>query len=268
MSGTRDDRADLDAVRRTFEEFGRQDPMYAALSRPGHADNRWDADAFFETGRHEIADVMELLATIGRTPAGARALDFGCAVGRLSQALAAHFSAVVGVDIAHTMVERARDFNRHGDRVTYIVNTAPDLSLFDDGSFDFIYSNKVLQHVPPTLQQIFVREFVRLLRPGGTAVFQLRNGPAVRSGTVRAWLYTLNRVYIRRITQRLRGKPLYEMHYLARSLVEEAVADAGGEVVAVVDLSRGRPNRSLRYCVTRRQSDHDSARAEQRFGQP
>jgi hypothetical protein len=39
------------------------------------------------------------------------------------------------------------------------------------------------------------------------------------------------------------------MHYIARSIVEEVVASAGGRVVDVVDLSVGRPDRSLRYCV-------------------
>ena len=238
-------------MRGVFEDLGRDDPMYAALSRNAYRGNRWDPEAFFETGRTEIADVIDYVASLGLNPNGGRALDFGCAVGRLTQALAAHFSDVVGVDIASSMIDRARDYNAHGDRVTYLVNTAPDLAQFDSASFDFIYTNKVLQHIPPDHQLGYMREFVRLLRPGGIAVFQTRNGPVIRPGTLRALAYTLNRRYFRRFAQRIRQRPAYEMHFVARSRVESVIAAAGGRVVDVVDLSRGKPARSLRYCIAK-----------------
>ncbi|HEX6307416.1 MAG TPA: class I SAM-dependent methyltransferase [Longimicrobiales bacterium] len=241
----------LGDVKRVFEELGRSDPMYAALTRGGHRGNRWDPEAFFATGRAEIADVMSYVAAFGLRPRHDRALDFGCAVGRLTQALADHFREAAGIDIAAAMIERAREHNRHGDRVRYYTSATADLALFDSGSFDFVYSNKVLQHIPPEHQLRYIREFVRVLRPGGVAVFQTRNGPVVRPGTLRALLYTLNRRHFRRFAQRVRRRPAYEMHYIARALVEAAVAEAGGRVVDVVDLSRGRPDRSLRYCITR-----------------
>lgn len=253
MSSRREDKppADLEAVRRTFEQFGRTDPLYAALSRRGRQHNRWDPEAFFETGRREIDSVLDRIAQLGVRPVAGRALDFGCAVGRLTQALGVHFAEAVGVDIAEAMVARAREYNQHGERVSYIVNTGPDLRVLADASFDFIYTNKVLQHIPPAHQATFIAEFVRLLRPGGVAVFQTRNGPLIRPATLRAWLYTLNRVHIRRLTQRLRRRPPYEMHYIARSLVEQVVTAAGGRMLAVDDLSAGRPNRSLRYIIER-----------------
>ncbi len=241
----------LEPVRRVFEAFGREDPLYAALSRKRYRGNRWDPEEFFRTGREEIARVMEYLAGSGVRPAGGRALDFGCGVGRLTQALAEHFDRVVGVDIARSMIERAREFDTHGGRVRYVVNTASDLWDFGDASFDFVYSNKVLQHIPPEAQATYVEEFVRVLRPGGVAVFQTRNGPGIRPGTPRAWLYMLNRRYLRRLFQRIRGRPPYEMHYIAQARVEEAVREAGGRVVDVVDLSEGTPRKSLRYCVRR-----------------
>ena len=243
--------AGLRAVRGVFEELGRDDPMYAALSRNDYRGNRWDPRTFFETGRREIGDVLEYATGLGLRHGRGRALDFGCAVGRLTQALADHFGEVVGVDIASAMVERAREYNAHGDRVVYLANAAPDLTLFEDESFDFVYSNKVLQHIPPENQLHYMREFVRVLRPGGAAIFQTRNGPVVRPGTVRALLYTLNRSYFRRFAQRIRGRPAYEMHYVARSRVEAALTAAGGTVIDVADVSRGRPDKSLRYCVTR-----------------
>lgn len=245
----------LESVRRAFEEFGREDPLYAALSRKRYRGNRWDPEEFFRTGREEIAQVMEYLARLGARPDGGRALDFGCGVGRLTRALAEHFQRVVGVDIARSMIERAREFeahqDAHGGRVRYVVNAAPDLRLFEDASFDFVYSNKVLQHIPPEAQATYIGEFLRVLRPGGVAVFQTRNGPWIRPGTPRAWLYTLNRRHLRRLFQRIRGRTPYEMHYIAQSRVEEVVREAGACVVDVVDLSQGTPRKSLQYCVRR-----------------
>lgn len=251
MSERSGDPADLDSVRNVFEELGRDDPMYAALSRNALRDNRWDRDAFFETGRQEIDAVIQHVGSLGLSLRPHRALDFGCAVGRLTQALAEHFAEVIGIDIASAMVERAREFNRHGDRVKYVANSASDLRVLDSDSFDFVYSNKVLQHIPPEHQLGYIREFVRVLRPGGTAVFQMRNGPVVRPGTTRALLYTLNRRYFRRLAQRIRRRPAYEMHYVARCRVESTVSAAGARTVAVTDLSRGRPGKSLRYCIVK-----------------
>ena len=241
----------LEHVRKVYEQLGRDDPLYAVLTSASKRGNRWDPDEFFRRGRSEIADVLgwvsERKLTLGRD----RALDFGCGVGRLTQALADEFGEVVGVDISSTMIAAAAQYNRHGARVHYLVNTAADLRLLDDDGFDFIYSSKTLQHIPPAAAESYIREFIRVLRPGGLAIFQLRNGPRVRPGTLRAVLYTLNREHLRRLLQRVRGRPPYEMHYIARSRVEELLAHAGARIIDVVDLSRRRPAKSLRYCATK-----------------
>src|SRR5258707_194558 len=84
----------------------------------------------------------------GATSPSRRALDFGWGAGRLSQAIARRMAEVDGVDIARSMVDLAGRHNRYGDRCRYRVNTAPDLRLFGDGAFDFVYSSIVLQHIP------------------------------------------------------------------------------------------------------------------------
>lgn len=242
----------LEEVRKVYEKLGRDDPMYAVLTDDRYRGNRWDPEAFFESGRKEIDGLLEYVDGIqGRALHRGDALDFGCGVGRLSQALARDFERVVGVDISHTMIEKALEFDRAAGRVRYIVNTTADLAILESGSFDLIYSNITLQHIPPDAALAYVREFVRLLRPGGLAVFQMRNGPRISPGSVRSLLYKLRREHFRRFWKRIRGRPAYEMHFVARSVVEELVAEAGGRMVDVVDVSRGRPDSSPRYCVTR-----------------
>lgn len=240
--------SELDPVREAFEAWGRDDPLYAVLTSRNRRGNRWDPGAFFERGRQEMGEVVTYLGKLGLQLGIRHALDFGCGVGRLTQALAEDFEDVIGVDIARSMVEKAREFNRHGPRVRYIVNTAPDLALFGDDRFDFVYSSKVLQHIPPAVVETYVREFFRVLRPGGVAVFQMRSGPRVEPGSLRAGLYSLRRRRLRRLWQRIRGRAPYEMHYLARERIEEIVAEAGATLLDVQDVSRGR-GKSFRYCA-------------------
>ena len=241
----------LSNVRRVFEDAGRDDAMYAVLTNHDYRGNKWDPEEFFRHGRDEIRTVMEYVDSLGWRGPRKRALDFGSGVGRLTQALADYFDEVVGVDISYTMVEEARRFDRKGGRVRYVVNAEPDLRLLDDDSFDFVYSNITLQHIPPEPAAAYVRELIRVLCPGGRAVFQTRNGPRIRPGTARALMYTLRREHFRRFWQRIRGRVPYEMHYLARTHVEELVMESGGRMLDVVDISPARPGRSFRYCATK-----------------
>jgi len=164
---------DLEALKKNWEELGRSDPFWAILSDPDKRAGGWDPVEFFATGEVEIAGVLdEIESETGPSPRR-HALDFGCGAGRLSQALGDRFEQVTGVDIAASMIELARKFNRHGSRVRYILNEQPNLSLFDDDSFDWIYTSLVLQHMAPEYAKGYLREMIRVLAPGGRLVFQI-----------------------------------------------------------------------------------------------
>jgi SAM-dependent methyltransferase len=149
------------------------DPMWAVLSDPAKRGRRWRTNEFFATGRREISLLLFQLSQLGHPPGRRAALDFGCGLGRLSQALARTFDRVVGVDISANMVRLAGVLNRFPERVTYVVNDRADLSRFESASFDLVYSDIVLQHVPPDEARIYIAEFVRVARPDGIVVFQL-----------------------------------------------------------------------------------------------
>jgi SAM-dependent methyltransferase len=163
----------LQELERHWNEFGRIDPMWAILTDGTKAGNRWDRGEFFAAGARSVAALMERVGELHLPHTWDRALDFGCGLGRLTQALAFFFEDVDGVDIAESMITGARGYNRHGDRVAYHVNTRADLSLFDDDSFDLVYSYLVLQHIHPLHSLKFMLEFVRVVRPGGLIAFQL-----------------------------------------------------------------------------------------------
>ncbi len=169
---------EIEQLKTTWETFGRDDPLWAVLTDASRRGGRWDLDEFLATGEQEIAAALDELERLGVAPVRGRALDFGCGVGRLTQALAERFERCDGVDIAASMIAEARRINRHGERVQYHVNDAPDLGMFPSDSFDFVLSFIVLQHMEPRYAKRYIAEFVRVLRPGGLAVFQIPARPS------------------------------------------------------------------------------------------
>ena len=129
----------LSRIRRQWEALGAADPLWAVLSDPAKRGNRWDVEEFFRTGREEVRATLAWLAELGVAPRGGAALDFGCGVGRLTQALAGHFDEVHGVDVAASMVALARRYDRHGGRCSFHVNTSDRLP-FEDGRFSLVLS--------------------------------------------------------------------------------------------------------------------------------
>ena len=159
---------------RDWNELAKLDPYWAILTCPGTRFGGWDSDEFFATGAAEIDVVMRHAAELGHPQGRARALDFGCGLGRVTRPLAGHFDECVGVDISEGMVRQARELNADVPGARFMVNPADDLRLFDDASFDLVYSVIVLQHVPDRgAIESYVAEFCRVLRPGGLAIFQL-----------------------------------------------------------------------------------------------
>ncbi len=240
---------DLKDVQENWNRFGKTDPFWAVLAWPGMEEGRWDADAFFATGQEEIDAVMAYVETLGLNLARNRALDFGCGVGRLTQALASHFAEVHGVDISETMIEIARKFNRQGDVCQYHLNLRDDLSLFDDNFFDFIYSNITLQHMPPDFARSYILEFLRVLKPEGLAVFQIPSRPR---GFMRNLLQPLKPTALWRWYQKIRygNQPVMNMYGIPRSQVERLLAQHGGRLLDVrADESADAAWESYRYAV-------------------
>ncbi|HEX2232259.1 MAG TPA: class I SAM-dependent methyltransferase [Thermoleophilaceae bacterium] len=164
----------MERLSREWDELARGDALWEVLSDPDRSDGRWQLDEFFASGEQEVGAALERARGLGRPERHERALDFGCGVGRLTRALSERFAECVGVDVSEQMVEQARKLNADRPGLQFAVNVAPDLGRFDSDSFDLVYSSKVLQHMPSGAQACaYVAEFLRLLRPGGIAVFQL-----------------------------------------------------------------------------------------------
>jgi SAM-dependent methyltransferase len=161
----------LHDLQRHWDAFGEQDPMWAILTDPARKGRRWTAEEFFATGVAEIDALMAEARGFG-LPVG-RALDFGCGLGRLTQALADHCDEALGLDVAPSMVAQAATFNRHGARVQYQVQTAPPFHTIASRSMDVVYTGRVLQHIAPVFAREYIRELARVVAPGGFLSFDV-----------------------------------------------------------------------------------------------
>jgi SAM-dependent methyltransferase len=157
------------------------DPLWAVLSFPDKR-GKWNLQEFMKTGEREIALLFHRFDELQLTPPTTRALDFGCGVGRLTQALARRVERVTGADISSVMIDHARRLNQYPG-ADYLCTSGRGLDTLPSASFDCIYSNIVLQHVVPDLSISYLNEFFRLLRPNGLLVFQL---PSHRESMVSA----------------------------------------------------------------------------------
>jgi CubicO group peptidase (beta-lactamase class C family)/SAM-dependent methyltransferase len=177
---------DLSNIRAGWDHAAREDAMRNIITDT-EPPAGWTRDTFFELGVSEITAVLERLDSLALRVAPHRratALDFGCGIGRLTQALAAHYGTCTGVDISPEMVRQAREIA--SAPCVYLVNATNGLQQFADGAFDLVYCSLVLMHMPPELAAGYVREFIRVLSDGGLAVFQVPDGPDVHDE--RHWL--------------------------------------------------------------------------------
>ncbi|HXI12482.1 MAG TPA: class I SAM-dependent methyltransferase [Thermoanaerobaculia bacterium] len=160
-------------LQKNWNQLGKTDPFWAVLTDPSKRYGRWNRDEFFGSGREEVEKTLARIKVLGVELPRDHALDFGCGVGRLSQALATHFERVTALDIAPSMIRVAKKYNKFPDRCHYLVNDSDRLPLLADNSVDLVNASIVLQHMEPGLGRGYIAEFLRILRPGGIAAFQV-----------------------------------------------------------------------------------------------
>lgn len=104
--------------------------------------------------------------------AGSRVLDAGCGMGDVARTLAADFELdVTGIDILDFNLDEARRRSERAGftgRTRFIECDYHDLSRFEDGEFDGVYTMETFVHAADAEQAL--AEFHRVLRPGGRLV--------------------------------------------------------------------------------------------------
>lgn len=105
-----------------------------------------------------------------------RVLDFGCGFGRLLRFFMKDAAPgnLVGTDVDDGFISICRELFQGG---TFDINKPfPPLS-YADASFDIIYAYSVFSHLAEDAHRQWLKEFRRILRPGGLAFLTVRQKP-------------------------------------------------------------------------------------------
>jgi len=248
---------DLKTLQDNWNNLGETDPLWAVLSDPHKQDKKWQINDFFIHGEKEIENVMKYIKSLGITVSSQKALDFGCGVGRLTQALAQYFDQVYGVDIAPSMIELAKQYNRYENKCLYYLNDTNKLELFADESFDFVYTKITLQHVKPEYSKNYIKEFLRILAPKGLLIFQIPSEQTIL-GKLRASIVSIMPKALSNLYRRSRygTKAKMEMYGIKREEVINLIAAHGADVLDVKqDKSAGKQWISFQYCIFKKEKD-------------
>ena len=181
------------------------------------------------TARAELDGFLGRLGDDGR---GGTCVEVGCGPGRMTGLLAERFDRVVAVDVSGEMLELARS-RANAPNVDFRLVGGELLDSVEDGIADVLVCYLVLQHLPERrLVVAYLREFARVLAPGGCAFVQL---PVMQQGFRSSLWRALRRLAVPLAT-RLRDDVAAQAEYrgvrLNQPELEAALAGAGLRVAA------------------------------------
>jgi ubiquinone/menaquinone biosynthesis C-methylase UbiE len=160
---------DENAMEKDWDRRARQDAvLYVADAHRG--------EEFFSEGARQASALCEdFFRKEGFNPAGKRMLDIGCGIGRLERGFAEMFGEVWGLDVSGEMVTRAKELNSPFDKINFVKGNGKDLTNFQDGHFDFVFSYITFQHIPgKKIIFSYFSEIDRVLKKGGLVKVLLR----------------------------------------------------------------------------------------------
>ncbi len=150
------------------------------------------------------------------------------------------------------MIETARQFNRYPDKCIYYLNEADNLKLFKSDTFNFIYSNIVLQHMELRYSRSYIKEFMRILAPNGVLVFQM---PSLCIGKIEKIRQVMQNSFplLYKLLVKLKYGGNYsvmEMHAIKKDEMVKFLKEIGGKILDIKPCqSSGKSWLSFQYFV-------------------
>lgn len=178
-----------------WEYYGEKDPYFGVQTVGEMRSDAMDTvarDEFFASGEEYISRIWkEIGKNLYPDFSPKRSLDFGCGVGRVALPIARRSGTAVGVDISDGMLEEGRrNAASFGISNIEFVKALDDLSRVS-GTFDFVHSFVVFQHIPPPVGMQIARRLIDLLEDNGIGAlhFQYANSSASTKQRLRYKLY-------------------------------------------------------------------------------
>ena len=159
-----------------WDKWGETDPYFGVLSSDEyHAENLNEESKakFFQSGDEYIGRTLAVVRRhLDADYRPKHCVDFGCGVGRLVIPLAGLSENVIGIDVSdHMLAEAASNCGKKNIENVLFVKSDDDLTEIT-GSYDFIHSCLVLQHIPTKRGMRLVNALLHHLEPGGVVAIQ------------------------------------------------------------------------------------------------
>jgi len=159
-----------------WTSLGESKPFWSVISSDenlGVMNDELKAE-FYSSGVKNIDDFLQVLdfrnIEIGNIN---RVLELGCGVGRLTRTLASRFESVTALDISPGNIQIARNDLQDFGNIEFEILDSLDSITSLKGEFDVFVSLITLQHNPPAVQRILLKNiFGKLKRSSGIAYFQ------------------------------------------------------------------------------------------------
>jgi ubiquinone/menaquinone biosynthesis C-methylase UbiE len=231
----------VNSMRRDWDERARKNAFYYIASWR----ENWDLPSFLASGEEDyakfVAPVLERckIASTGKVMA-----ELGCGAGRMTPSFAKRYQGVLALDLSSEMLQRAREIHAETKNVLWLRVEGANLACLANASADFVFSYLVLQHLPgEELVFSYIREMLRVLRPGGAFLFQF-NGtdkPTMNLSGRLAWglvdaLWSAKLLSLSRVTASMMGfdpaaaGKTWRGAAIAASRIRALVQSNGGEI--------------------------------------
>jgi SAM-dependent methyltransferase len=208
----------FERIKYEWTYLGEVDPYWSTITQPQYHQDQFEKhrDQFYQSGQYVVDIFMAAMRRCNINPGAIKSiLEFGCAVGRVTQHLPSYFQTVLACDISLPHINIAKSqLNNQNIRNVEFIHLEDPLSIYQLPSVDAILSVIVLQHNPPPLIHLILKTLLACLNPGGVAYIQI---PTYRNG----YLFEVER-YLQ-ISQ----PNSLEMHFLPQQQIFSIIEESG-----------------------------------------
>jgi len=159
-----------ETMRRDWDDRARKNAFHYIASWR----EEWDLASFLASGEEDYSRLVPpVLERCGIPTTGQVMVELGCGAGRMTRSFARRYDCVLALDLSSEMLQRAREIHSQTRNILWLRVGGVDLACLANDSANFSFSYLMLQHLPSEeLAFSYIREMLRVLRPGGAFLFQ------------------------------------------------------------------------------------------------
>jgi len=189
------------------------------------------AEYYVNTGKAMATQMQEVMQKWA-SPDATVVCEWGCGPGRILFPLAAMDAEkklkFIGTDMYPPSVKWAQSV-QDGHTIFHLNKMNPPLPI-PDNTVDFVYAVSVFTHLSEGLTQVWLKEIMRILKPGGVFWFSAHSGQKHLRDLDSAQLAALNRGEFVAIDSKHDGSQMYTGIHCPQ-LMKQLISSAGAELL-------------------------------------